>query len=175
MTECEFCEIIKKKLNMVYEDEQVYVMHSPKPAVPGHLLVLPRNHYMIIEQIPDYEVASIFEKVNKISIAVFEAIGAHGTNIMLQNGVAAGQKNSHLMIHIIPRRENDGLDFNWPPKSLSEEEMSTIELKIKDATANIGYFETEKKKPIEVKEEVKEIKSVDGQENMMIKQLERIP
>ena len=177
MPDCEFCQFIKGKLNKVYEDKQIYVMHAPKPATFGHLLVLPKEHAMIIEQIPDYDVADIFEKVNKISTAVFESIGAQCTNIILQNGVAAGQNHSHFMIHVIPRREGDGLDFNWEPKQLSQEEMSTVELKLKDATKNIGSFEQKPAKPINIDKKTEQIKEgKKGDEvNYLIKQLERIP
>jgi histidine triad (HIT) family protein len=175
MTECEFCDLIGKKSNKIYEDDQIFVMHAPKPAAFGHVLVLPKNHAMIIEQIPDFEVGEIFEKVNKISTAVFESLGAQGTNIILQNGVAAGQSHSHLMIHIIPRRENDGIDFTWQTKQMSEEEMSTIELKLKEFAKNIGAFEEKPEAPIELKKEVKQIKESEKEENYLIKQLQRIP
>ncbi len=176
MADCEFCSLIKAGKNMVYEDELVFAMHAPKPAALGHVLVLPKKHYMIIEQIPDYEVADIFERVNKLSVAVFEAVGAHGTNIILQNGVAAGQNSSHLIIHIIPRRENDGLPFAWQPIHLSEEEMSTIELKIKDAAKNIGAFEKKKPKPVEIDKKPEEIKQDKASgPNYLIKHLRRIP
>ncbi len=177
MTECDFCTLIKGKKNKIYEDEQIFVMHAQKPATFGHIIVLPKKHYMIIEQVPDFEVAEIFAKINKISIAIFEGVGAQGTNIMLQNGVAAGQQSSHLMIHIIPRRENDGIGLMWPPKQMSEEEMSTIELKLKEAAKDIGAFEKEPPKPIVMKKDVEEIKQApEGEEeNYMIKQLERIP
>jgi histidine triad (HIT) family protein len=176
MTECEFCTLIKGKMNKIYEDDQIFVMHAPKPATFGHVLVLPKKHVMILEQIPDYEVADIFSKVNKISTAVFESLGAHGTNIILQNGVAAGQNHSHLMIHVIPRREGDGIDFTWQPKQLSEEEMSTVELKLKELTKNIGAFEEKPAEPVEMDKEVEQIKEPEGEEeNYLIKQLQRIP
>lgn len=177
MTDCEFCSIIKEKKNIIYEDEQIYVMHAPKPASFGHVLVIPKSHVMIIEQIPDYAVAEIFNKINKISTAVFESLGAQGTNIILQNGVAAGQGYSHLMIHVIARREGDGLDFQWQPKQLSEEEMSTVELKLKEAAKNIGEFEKKPAKPIEMKKKVEQIKEKPESDevNYLIKQLERTP
>ncbi|MBN2111812.1 HIT family protein [Candidatus Woesearchaeota archaeon] len=176
MTECEFCTLMKGKMNKVYEDSQIFVMHSMQPATFGHLLVLPKKHVMIIEQLADYEISEIFEKVNKISTAVFESLGAHGTNIILQNGVAAGQNHSHLMIHVIPRREGDGIDFTWQPKHLSEEEMSTIELKLKEAAKNIGAFEEKPAEPVEMDTKVEKIKEPEGdEENYLIKQLDRIP
>jgi len=175
MTDCEYCELMKKKANLIYEDEQIYIMHAPKPASIGHVLVLPKQHVMIIEELQDYDVADIFKKINKVSTAVFESLGAHGTNIIVQNGVAAGQNSSHMMIHVIARRENDGLDFNWAPRQLSEEEMSTVELKLKDFTKNIGTFDSRPAKPIEMDKEVKQISSDEKEENYLIKQLRRIP
>lgn len=176
MTECEFCTLMKGKMNKIYEDDQIFVMHAPKPAAFGHVLVLPKKHAMIIEQIPDFEVGEIFEKVNKISTAVFESLGAQGTNIILQNGVAAGQNHSHLMIHVIPRKEGDGIDFTWQPKQLSEEEMSTVEIKLKELTKNIGAFDEKPTAPVEMDKEIEQIKGDDGdEENYLIKQLRRIP
>lgn len=179
MEGCEFCSIIEKKLNMVYEDSQIYVMHAPKPASSGHMLVLPKQHWMIIEQIPDYEVSEIFEKVNKISTAVFEAAGAQGTNIIVQNGVAAGQSSSHFIIHVIPRREGDGLSLSWQPRQIGDDEMSTVELKLKDAAKDIGSFEKRPAKPVEEKKEPEKMiideRRPDSAENYLIKQLERLP
>jgi len=176
MVECEFCELIKKKSNLIYEDDQIFLMHAPKPAGMGHVIALPKEHVMIIEQLQDYDVAEIFQKINKISTAVFESLGAHGTNIIVQNGVAAGQSNSHMMIHVIARREGDGIDFTWQPKQLSEEDMSTVELKLKEATKNIGGFDKKPEKPIEITKDIKKIKDEpDKEENYLIKQLRRIP
>jgi diadenosine tetraphosphate (Ap4A) HIT family hydrolase len=125
---------------------------------------------------PDYEVGEMFGKVNKISTAVFESMGAQGTNIMLQNGVAAGQNFSHLMVHVIPRREGDSINLMWPPKQLSEEEMSTVELKLKEGAKDIGEFKKKAPKPIEMDKEAEQIKQPEGdEENYLIKQLERIP
>ena len=105
-------------------------------------------------------------------MAVFEILQAKGTNILIQNGVAAGQKTNHFMVHIIARKENDGLDFQWQSKQLNEEEMSTIELKLKEGTKGIGNFEKEEKKPVKID---KEIERIDKEENYLIKQLNRIP
>jgi len=117
-------------------------------------------------------IAHLSKITNKISIAVFEALQAKGTNILIQNGITAGQKTNHFMIHIIPRKENDGLDFQWQPKQLNQEQMSTIELNLKEATKGIGDFEKEEKKPVRLD---KKIEKIDKEENYLIKQLNRIP
>jgi histidine triad (HIT) family protein len=149
-------------------------MLAPKPAAIGHIIIVPRAHYPILEQVPDFIISDLFIKANKVSVALFEGLGAHGTNIIVQNGIAAGQKSAHLIIHIIPRTENDSLDFAWKPRQLNEEEMSTVEIQMKEAASGIGGFQSEEAKPIEAEAKVEKIKA-GKEENYMVKQLERIP
>jgi len=171
---CEFCQIINKKADAkrIFEDEKALAILSPHPCCAGHILLMPKEHFLIIEQVPDYLIAHLSKIANKISIAVFEILQAKGTNVLIQNGVAAGQKTNHFMIHIIPRKENDGLDFQWQPKQLNEEQMSTIELNLKEATKGIGEFEKEENKPVKLDSEIEKINKED---NYLIKQLNRIP
>ncbi len=173
---CVFCQAVKgkTKLKKVYEDDDCIAILHPKPAAKGHVVMFSKNHYNIVEQIPDYEFGNLFKKANKISSAVFESIGAQGTNIMIQNGVAAGQEVPHVSIHIIPRSQNDGINFQWQPKQLTEEEMSTVELTLKKEAEAIGGFQKEKKKA-PIKLDKKKVKKLSGAENYLIKQLERIP
>ncbi len=175
MPECEYCAIAEGKLKAkkIYEDDKVVAMLSDKPASLGHIIIFPKKHYPIIENVPDYEVAHIFQIANKISTIAFESLKMQGTNVIVNNGVAAGQEKAHFCIHIIPRRENDKLDFDWQPKQLDVEEMSTIELKLKEETENIGEFEEEEKKPIEIDAEKDEI--LLDPNNYLIKQVDRIP
>ena len=170
---CEICDLIKSKKGKLYEDEKVIALIAPKPATVGHVIITPKKHVPILEQVPDYVASELFAKANKISMALFEGLGAQGTNLLIQNGVAAGQKHNHLLIHVMPRRENDGIDFMWKPKQLSEEEMSTIEMKIKDETKGIGSFEKEPEKKITIEE--KKPEEISEEEDYMLKQLERLP
>ena len=170
MIECTFCELMKRKANVLFENEKICLMLSPEPATPGHLIVLPKQHAPILEAIPDYVVKEMFVNANKASTALFETLGAQGTNLLIQNGEPAGQKHNHVLLHILPRFENDKLNLGWQPKKISEDEMSTVELKIKQETGAVGGFEREKEKPIEV-EKAKEI----TKEDYRVKHLKRIP
>ena len=146
---CEICEIIKSKKGKLYEDDKIIAFIAPRPCTAGHVMIAPKEHHPILEQIPDFIVGEMFAKANKISMATFETIGAEGTNLLMQNGIAAGQKHNHAVLHVIPRRENDGLNLLWKPRQLSEEEMSTVELKVKKETEGVGAFEQEEEKPVE--------------------------
>ncbi|MBW2973680.1 HIT family protein [Candidatus Woesearchaeota archaeon] len=172
-TKCEICDLIKSKKGKLYEDKKVYAFLALKPATTGHVIIASKEHYPILEQIPDFVAADLLVKANKISMAAFETIGAEGTNILMQNGVAAGQKHNHAVLHVIPRRENDGLNLMWKPKQLSEEEMSTIEITVKKEAEGIGAFEKEKEKPVEI--EKPEKIEAGPEEDYLLKQLERLP
>jgi histidine triad (HIT) family protein len=173
MTDCKICDMIEKnEFKKIYEDEKTVAALSDEPVSEGHILIIPKKHYSIIEQIPDYEFGDIFSLANKISISLFESLRLQGTNIFIQNGVGAGQKHNHSVIHLIPRMANDNINLGWQPKQLNEEEMSTVELKIKEPVKTVGYFEKEKPKPVELD---REPEVISDEEDYLVKSLRRIP
>lgn len=179
MGECEICNIVHKKSKLkIYEDDTVTAILNPKPSVPGHVLVFTKKHYSIIEQVPDYEVEKLFNVANKISKSMFDSLGITGTNIILNNGIPAGQKYPHVVVNIIPRTDNDALKLEWIPKKADESELSTVELLMKENSASLGIKEKEKAAPIEIEskpESIETSKNSRPEDNMLIKQLRRIP
>jgi histidine triad (HIT) family protein len=174
---CIICNIVSGKVpsKKVYEDEDCLAVLDVNGANPGHSFIIPKEHHPILEKVPDQIVGKLFSIANKVSSAIFETLNIQGTNIFVSNGIAAGQKVAHFMINVIPRNENDKINLQWPPKQLSEEEMSTVELKLKEASQNIGYFEKkEPKKQPETKTATQE-ETIEGEENYLIKQLDRRP
>ena len=172
---CIICQIIGDRIpsKKVYEDELVMAVLDVNGANPGHCFVMPKNHYPIIEQVPDIEVGRLFQVSNRLSSAIFESLGVQGTNIFVANGLPAGQTVAHFTINVIPRKENDGINLQWQPKQLSEEEISTVELKLKEQTKNIGHFEKEEKKA-----KVHAAKPVilsDEEEEYFSRQMRRLP
>src|SRR3989344_3953125 len=137
---CVVCQIVGNNIpsKKIYEDEFAMAVLDVNGANPGHCFVMPKNHYPIIEQVPDAEIGRLFQVSNKISSAIFESLGVQGTNIFVANGVPAGQTVAHFTINVIPRKENDGVNLQWQPRQLSEEEISTVELKLKEQAKNIA-------------------------------------
>ncbi|MFH1409467.1 MAG: HIT family protein [Nanoarchaeota archaeon] len=162
-------------LPIVYEEDEIIVFLDPKPVSPGHMVVAPKQKYTILEEIPDWLMGRMGEIANKASTAAFETMGAKGTNIIVHNGIPAGQDNNHFVINVIPRFDNDGQDLFWAPKQLSEEEMSTIELSLKPQTDIVGEFEKKKPKDIPIEDDIPDPEELDEGENYMLKQLDRIP
>lgn len=175
---CEFCDIIqgKEEAETLYEDEKVMAVLHLKPAFPGQVLIFTKEHHPILEQVPDYLVSHAFKIANKLSTVLFETLNIQGTNLLVQNGTAAGQSIPHFSINLIPRSEKDGLNFQWEPKKFSKEEMDTAQLQLKSFTENIhpSIFEKEKKK-VELKLEEKPLVLSASKENYLIKQIIRIP
>lgn len=169
---CSYCQLINSRLK-VYEDDKIVVVLSPKPAFHGHTLIIPKRHYNIIEQVPDKDFGEMFALANHVSKSLFETLSIHGTNIIIQNGIAAGQDSGHFSLHIIPRREGDGIDFQWKTKQLSDDDMSTAEISIKQSVGDVGIFEEKSLEPIKLEKRADTIK--DSDENYLIRQLKRIP
>ena len=166
-------ELIKKE-NILFQDEQIMVVLPERPATPGHLIVMPKEKKPILEAIPDFMIGHMTGIANKLSIALFEGLQASGTNIIIQNGVAAGQTLPHVQMHVIPRRQDDKLPLDWEPKQIPPDQLGDLEQKIKKECDSIGPFQLEEKKPIEMGKDVEKIEEGE-QVNYLIKQLQRIP
>jgi len=130
--QCIFCQIKEGKVSArsVYEDELSLAILDINPANPGHILLIPKEHYTILPQVPLNEIHHLAMVAKKLSNAALRALDARGTNILIANGVAAGQKAQHLMVHIIPRKEKDSIAFDIPQKEHSMEELENVRLKL---------------------------------------------
>jgi histidine triad (HIT) family protein len=130
---CIFCQIISGKIQSkkIYEDDKVTGILDINPANPGHILLMPKEHYSIMPQVPKEVLEHLFIVAKKLCQISLQTLGAKGTNIIVQNGIAAGQKAQHFMIHIIPRMEQDGLQFILEKKTINDNDYSTIKDRLK--------------------------------------------
>src|SRR3989344_8531923 len=160
--ECLFCSIIDKKIDsyVIYEDDYVIAVLDINPANKGHVLVMPKEHIAFSTQMED--VGKLFNAANKIAGKVYDVFKT-GCNIFVANGAEAGQRLNHLVVHVIPRFQNDRINFIWQGKKLEEKELKEIANKMK--------IEIEKKKPIT--SIVKEAGVVNNEEMHAISDLER--
>ena len=161
--QCIFCQIIAGKVQSrkVYEDDKVIALLDINPANPGHILLLTKEHYSIMPQIPDDELAYVFMVVKSLSNSMLRSIDAQGTNVIVANGVAAGQRAQHFMVHIIPRKTNDGVDFVLPQKTIEGKEIEEIGNKLMASLGTQKEEEKQPKLPEPKKEDKKESKGMD--------------
>jgi diadenosine tetraphosphate (Ap4A) HIT family hydrolase len=123
--ECIICSR-KFEKNILFEDNKILMMLAIEPSVNGHIQIFSKEHYTIFEQLPEDVINSLISAANKMSIILFEALKVHGTNIIISNGVSAGQKIPHFSIDIIPRRTDDDLKLDWTLKQASSESLDSM-------------------------------------------------
>jgi len=174
---CEYCEIAEggRGAFKIFEDDKVLAILSQSPASFGHVLVMPKSHHHIIEQVPDFLLSHLMMVSSKLMVCLFEGLNAEGTNLIISNGIAAGQTEPHFMLSLVPRRENDGINLQWHPKQASPEELSTVELELSEFTRKIGEFEKEKPKPIVMDEEKTSDDMESDDNSVRVRHLTRIP
>lgn len=122
---CIFCRIANGEIpsRTVYEDEQFRVILDLGPATRGHALVLPKEHYADLFEIPEELAAKAMVVGKKTAAHMKAALGADGFNLVQNNGACAGQTVSHFHLHLIPRYESDGQKIGWNPSEPAPEEL----------------------------------------------------
>ena len=108
---CTFCKIANKEIesNIVYESNNIIAFLDIDPINEGHILIVPKEHYLDIEELPTDILNEIMELSQRIVKSLKETYKPDGYSIM-QNG---GKFNEigHFHLHIFPRYQNDG--FGW--------------------------------------------------------------
>lgn len=177
--QCIFCHIISGKVaaRKVYEDDKTIAVLDINPANPGHILLFPKEHYMIMPQLPEDELKHIFVVAKHLSNALLRALDVKGTNMIVANGPAAGQRAQHFMIHIIPRKDGDGVEFTVPSKERPEDELEQVlQSTRKKLNELLGLKEQEQKKTakdiLNLKAPEKEIVEAEFEEK---KESEEVP
>ena len=125
---CIFCIIANGEIPSatLYEDEDFRVILDLGPATKGHALILPKNHFANLFEIPEDMDAKAFILAKKIAKKMKDVFGCDGVNIVQNNGVAAGQTVFHFHIHLIPRYEGDHAGVTWKPGTLTDEQREEI-------------------------------------------------
>ena len=133
MEGCVFCKIAKGEIPAakVYEDKDVISFLDIMPANKGHCLVVPKEHYETLLDIPDNLLHTLMKSTKKIAKALSLSIGNGSYNIIMNNGKVSGQLVAHAHIHIIPRFKGDRLRISWSHKKYDDKEMEEFQEKIK--------------------------------------------
>lgn len=125
---CIFCKILNKEIpsNKVFENERFIAILDAFPANEGHTLVIPKNHYKNIFEIDEETLKESYTIAKKIAEAIKKAFGIEDINILQNNGRFGGQSVDHFHIHIIPRRENDGVTIKSKVVNISSDVIKEI-------------------------------------------------
>lgn len=122
---CIFCKLANGEIptKAIYEDSDFKVILDVNPATRGHVLILPKEHYADIYDLPDRLASKSMALAKQLSLHMKEKLEFDGLNIIQNNGEASGQTIFHYHLHLIPRYEQDQQHMLWEPRTSTEEEL----------------------------------------------------
>ena len=128
--DCIFCKIVSKEIptKILVETESCIGFLDAFPLAKGHALVIPKNHYEKIQDLPTEINTEIFSTVHNLIHKIDSLTGA--TLIAIHNGKESGQEIPHVHVHLIPRSKDDSAGavhsmFSQKPE-LSESEIDEL-------------------------------------------------
>lgn len=126
--DCIFCKIANGEIpsRTIYEDDEFCVILDLGPVTKGHALVIPKEHFANIYELPEEWCTKAFALARKMAVRMTGKLHCDGFNIVQNNGEAAGQTIPHFHIHLIPRYENDGQKIGGDPTSPVPEELDSV-------------------------------------------------
>jgi histidine triad (HIT) family protein len=108
---CVFCGIVagQAEASVVHEDETVVAFMALHPVTPGHLLVVPGEHAVGLEDLDRATTAHVWSVGHDMARALRRSsMRCEGINMFLCDGEVAFQTVSHFHLHVIPRYTGDG-------------------------------------------------------------------
>lgn len=134
--DCIFCKIVQGKIPVrkIMETEKTLAFLDAFPLTKGHTLVIPKNHYVKIQEMKKEDNIDLFDTV-RILAGRTERL-ASSSLIAIHNGKESGQEVPHVHVHIIPRNTSDGAGpvhsmFRQRPK-LTDSEFEDLAQKLRD-------------------------------------------
>ncbi len=131
---CIFCSIINKEIpaSIIYETEKVISFLDINPMTKGHSLVVPKDHFKSLEEIPENIWNELLTAFRKISNAIKRGLNATGYNILLNQGKTSGQEIEHIHFHILPSYPDSRFYKSINHISYREGEINEIQKLIKE-------------------------------------------
>jgi histidine triad (HIT) family protein len=140
--DCIFCRIVDGDIpsRTVYEDDDVQALLDANPLSRGHTLVIPKEHFERVRDLPDDAGDAVFSTLRRLAPRVEDAVDADGLTVGLNDGEVAGQEIPHVHGHVVPRFEGDGggaiHSIVRSPPELSDEEADRVAEAVRDAVAD---------------------------------------
>jgi len=115
LEDCVFCKIVAGRLPSarLLETDRVLAFLDIAPIIKGHSLVIPKEHYESIEEVPGDLLGDMIRAAADVARAIRRGLGAEGVNLHHATGSCAGQVVPHVHLHVLPRHGDDGFRWNW--------------------------------------------------------------
>ncbi|MEO6445885.1 MAG: HIT family protein [Gemmatimonadaceae bacterium] len=113
---CIFCDLLNGagEVSICYEDSRAIAFMDIQPVNLGHVLIVPRDHYESLSDVPHGLAMHLFEVALGLSPIVRMLNGSDDINVVVNSGSEAGQNVFHYHVHLIPRKADDGFDIPLP-------------------------------------------------------------
>ena len=123
--DCIFCKIANGDIpsKTLYEDDECRVILDLGPATKGHALILPKNHYANLFELPENEAEHVMVVAKRMAGRMMGKLQCDGFNLVQNNGETAGQTVFHFHMHLIPRYKWDNQLIGWKPMQATQEEL----------------------------------------------------
>jgi histidine triad (HIT) family protein len=137
--DCIFCQIVSGDAPSfpVCEDERTVTFLDLFPVSPGHLLIVPRDHYENLYDTPADVLAEVAATSKRVAAAIRRELAPDGLGIFQLNGAAAGQTVFHYHMHLLPRRMGDPMAIHGRVRGVPEE-LESISARLRAALAAEG-------------------------------------
>ena len=113
MTDCIFCKIAQHEVNsrIVFENERVVAFHDLFPAAPTHLLIIPKQHFTTLNDVPASEATLLGELITTATALAKELnLADDGYRVVMNCNQDGGQSVYHIHLHLLAGRR-----LSWPP------------------------------------------------------------
>jgi histidine triad (HIT) family protein len=127
---CIFCDILsgKSPANFVYSDNLCAAFMDIRPVNPGHVLVVPRQHSVLLTDLDEASTRQLFWVAQQVDIALRKTeLECEAVNLFLADGRAAGQEVLHVHLHVMPRFHGDGHHLRFSPTYFKRTPLSELE------------------------------------------------
>jgi histidine triad (HIT) family protein len=133
--DCVFCKIVAGEIPgaTVYEDEHSLAFLDIGPVAEGHVLLIPKEHYVTVADMPAETVGRVLANLPRLARAIRTATGAEALNILQNNGRPAGQVVPHVHFHLIPKTADGGLSYAWPAGEYPDGRLREVQNSIREA------------------------------------------
>ncbi|HRH24849.1 MAG TPA: HIT family protein [Candidatus Paceibacterota bacterium] len=123
-----FGKIIRGEIpaTKVYEDEKCLAFMDINPVSKGHLLLIPKDHYEWMQDVPNELLAYLFIKTKELMISMKKGLSCDYIQVSV-----VGKDVPHFHIHLMPRYLDDNLS-GWPTFSYEIGEKEALAEKIKN-------------------------------------------
>ena len=120
---CIFCKIINGEIPCykLAENDYAIAFLDIMPITKGHFLVIPKKHFEFAEDAPEELMANLMILAMQLASVAKKTLKCDGINFIINSGKQAGQIVPHVHLHVVPRYNNDGINWPWPQGELDAE------------------------------------------------------